>query len=53
MERDYYINRETGELLTLRQAVEQAERDYDYGDPTNPISITELYEYYGRYDFGE
>lgn len=53
MERDYYMNKETGELLTLRQAVEQAEVEYDYGDPTNDVSLEEYYEYCGTYDFGE
>lgn len=31
----YYMNLETGELLTWEEMIKQAEEEYDCGDPTN------------------
>lgn len=39
----YYMNIETGELLTKGQMLVQAEEEYDFGDYTN---IMELWDYY-------
>lgn len=40
----YYMNKETGELLTYNEMVEQAKDWYDYGDDTNCIGLNEYYE---------
>lgn len=40
----YWMNRETGELLNYREMVEQAKQDYDYGDDTNAVDLSEYYE---------
>lgn len=39
----YYMNKETGELLSRRQAYQQFSEEYDGGDDTNGIDITEYY----------
>ena len=39
----YYMNKETGELLSPRQAYQQFSEEYDGGDDTNAIDITEYY----------
>lgn len=42
--RRYYMNLETGELLTYREMIEQAEELYDFGDYTNALELLEYYE---------
>ena len=39
-----YQNKETGELLTRKEMLNQFAEDYDGGDPTNPIEWDEYYE---------
>lgn len=43
--RNYYMNLETGELLTRAQMFDQAEADYDFDDWTNVVELWEYYEY--------
>ena len=43
MEKKMYESKETGELLTFREAVEQAQELYDYGDETNHLTLEEYY----------
>lgn len=43
--RNYYMNLETGELLTRAQMFDQAEELYDFGDYTNSVELWEYYEY--------
>ena len=40
----YYMNLETGELLTYREMVEQAAELYDLDDWTNALGLLEYYE---------
>jgi len=40
----YYMNLETGELLTYREMVERAAELYDLDDWTNLLELTEYYE---------
>ena len=42
--RYYYMNFETGELLTLDEMLTQAEEEYDFDDWTNALELTEYYE---------
>lgn len=44
MAKSLYMNRETGEILTYKEAVAEAEELYDYGDPTNPLTLDEYYQ---------
>ena len=44
MSKHYYMNLETGELLTYKQMIEQAEELYDFGDWTNALELCEYYE---------
>lgn len=44
MAKQLYMNRETGELLTYKEAVAEAEELYDYGDPTNIFPLEEYYQ---------
>ena len=43
--RNYYMNLETGELLTRDEMINQAEEDYDVDDVTNALDVWEYYEY--------
>lgn len=40
----YFMNRETGELLTYAEMRAQAASDYDLLDDTNGLQIDDLYE---------
>jgi hypothetical protein len=40
----YYMNKETGELLTWEEMLEQAREWYDIGDDTNACGLDECYE---------
>lgn len=40
----YFMNRETGELLTRSEMMAQFQDDYDGGDPTNAVSWDEYYK---------
>jgi len=40
----YYMNRQTGELLTRQEMLDQFAADYDGDDPTNAVSYHEYYE---------
>ena len=40
----YYMNRQTGELLTRKDMLAQWEEEYDGNDPTNLLSYQEVYE---------
>lgn len=40
----YYVNRETGELLTKAEMLEQAATEYDFDDETNGLEWSEYYE---------
>lgn len=42
MER-YYMNLQTGEILTRDEMLKQAKEDYDVGDPTNLLELDEYY----------
>ena len=39
-----YVNLETGELLTYKEALQQAENEYDFGDYTNCCEFWEYFE---------
>lgn len=39
-----YMNTETGEILSYKDARKQFVEDYDGGDPTNPLTFDEYYE---------
>ena len=39
-----YINKETGEILTLSQARREFSQEYDGYDPTNCIKFSDIYE---------
>ena len=39
-----YMNKESGELLTFSEMVEQAAEQYDMDDPTNGCKLDEYYE---------
>ena len=40
----YYMNLETGELLTRAQMLIQAEEEYDFDDWTNAVELWDYYE---------
>jgi hypothetical protein len=40
----FYMNRETGEVLSRQAMLRQFDYDYDGGDVTNPIGFEEYYE---------
>lgn len=40
----YFVNRETGEVLTREEMTKQFREEYDGDDPTNAIDISEYYE---------
>lgn len=40
----YYMNRDTGELLTYEEMLQQWREEYDGDDPTNCMDIREQYE---------
>lgn len=40
----YYMNKETGELLTKAEMLEQAAIEYDMNDDTNGLDWSEYYE---------
>ena len=40
----YYMNRETGELLTKAEMLEQAATEYDLNDETNGLEWSEYYD---------
>lgn len=40
----YFMNRETGELLTRAEMMTQFRDEYDGDDPTNPLSWDEYYK---------
>lgn len=40
----YFMNRETGELLTLPEMLEQAVEEYDLNDPTNVMTLFDYYQ---------
>lgn len=41
--KNYYMNKDTGELLTKREMLEQWKTEYDGDDPTNMLSVEEQY----------
>ena len=43
-ERQMYLNRMTGELLTRKEMLRQFAEDYDGGDSTNVLSWAEYFE---------
>lgn len=40
----YYMNNETGELLTKKEALEIWCNEYDGNDPTNDLPFSEVFE---------
>ena len=44
MKKTYYMDRQTGEIMTYRQMLENGARDYDLDDPTNCLDYPEYYE---------
>lgn len=40
----YYMDKQTGELLTRREMLEKAANDYDLFDNTNALSMEEYFE---------
>lgn len=40
----YYMNRETGELLTKAEMLKQAATEYDLNDETNGLEWSEYYD---------
>ena len=43
--KNYWMSLETGELLTLAEAVAIAEEEYDFCDYTNAVEFYEYFEY--------
>lgn len=43
--KNYYMNLETGELLTRAEMFDQAAELYDFDDWTNVVELWEYYEY--------
>lgn len=41
---NWYMNKETGELLSWEEMIEQGAEEYDLDDPTNGLSWEEYYE---------
>lgn len=44
----YYMNTETGELLTIEEAMDQFENEYDGFDPTNILTFEDIYVPWSR-----
>lgn len=40
----YWMNKETGELLTPSEMLDQFQEEYDGGDDTNACSVHEYFE---------
>lgn len=40
----YFMNKETGEVLTYKEMIQQGIEEYDLDDPTNLIDWSEIYE---------
>ena len=43
--KNYYMNFETGELLTYAEMTRQAEEMYDFDDYTNALELWDYYDY--------
>lgn len=41
---EFYMNRDTGELLTLREAMKQWRDEYDGDDETNVLTFLDQYQ---------
>lgn len=49
--RPYWMNKETGELLTVPEMRIQFMELYDGDDPCNSVDFREYYEYAGTFEF--
>lgn len=39
-----FVNKQTGEVLTLKDMLEEWRNEYDGGDPSNSLGLEEYYE---------